>query len=113
MSRRETPGCGGCGRAEGFRGELDALRERMRSLGFRNDEIARRYRMRPREAYRLAWGWTLKQAAARFNDHAARHDADPEARASLTGSSLSEFEHWPRSTRKPSVYVLFILAEIY
>ena len=36
-----------------------------------------------------------------------------EARASLTGSRLCEFEHWPRSTRKPSVYVLFMLAEIY
>jgi len=96
---------------------LDALRERMRGLGFSYDEIAaeigRRYRLRPREACRLAWGWTLEQAAARFNDRAARHGTDPEARASLTGSRLSEFEHWPRSTRKPSVYVLVMLAEMY
>lgn len=51
-----------------FKAELDGLRERMCGLGFPYDEIAaeigRRYRVRPREAYRLAWGWTLEQAAA-------------------------------------------------
>ena len=102
---------------KGFKAELDGLRERMRALGFSYDEIAaemgRRYRLRPRQAYRLAWGWSLEQAAARFNERAARQDADPDARASLTGSRLSEWEHWPRSSRKPSVYVLFMLAEIY
>ena len=102
---------------KGFKAELDGLRERMRALGFSYDDIAaemgRRYRLRPRQAYRLAWGWSLDQAAARFNDRAARQDADPDARASLTGSRLSEWEHWPRSSRKPSVYALFMLAEIY
>ena len=102
---------------KGFKAELDGLRDRMLGLGFHHDEIAaeigRRYRTRPREAYRLAWGWSLEKAAARFNEHAAQRDADPEARTSLTGSRLSEFEHWPRSARKPSVYVLFMLAEIY
>ncbi|HEY6310396.1 MAG TPA: helix-turn-helix transcriptional regulator [Streptosporangiaceae bacterium] len=102
---------------KGFKAELDALRERMRGLGFSYDEIAaeigRRHRLRPREAYRLAWGWSLEQVAVRFNERAARADADPEARASLTGSRLCEYEKWPRSTRKPSVYVLFMLAEIY
>jgi transcriptional regulator with XRE-family HTH domain len=101
----------------GFKAELDGLRERMCALGFSYDEIVaeigRRYRVRPRQAYRLAWGWSLEQAAARFNDRAARQDADPEARASLTGSRLSEWEHWPRSSRKPSVYVLVMLAEVY
>jgi transcriptional regulator with XRE-family HTH domain len=111
------PGVPAAAGRKGFKAELDGLRERMRSLGFPYGEIAaeigRRYRARPREAYRLAWGWTLEQAAARFNDHAARHNADPEGRASLTPSRLSEYEHWPRTTRKPSVYVLFMLAEIY
>ncbi len=110
----DVPGPAG---RKGFKAELDGLRERMRGLGFPYDEIAaeigRRHWVRPREAYRLAWGWTLEQAAARFNDRAARYGTDPEARASLTGSRLSEFEHWPRSTRKPSVYVLVMLAEIY
>ncbi len=102
---------------KGFKAELDGLRDRMRALGFSYDEIAaemgRRYRLRSRQGYRLAWGWSLEQAAARFNDHAARQDADPDARASLTASRLSEFEHWPRGSRKPSVYVLVMLAEIY
>ncbi|MGD0069409.1 MAG: helix-turn-helix transcriptional regulator [Streptosporangiaceae bacterium] len=102
---------------KGFKAELDGLRERMRALGFSSYEIAaemgRRYRLRPRQAYRLAWGWSLEQAAARFNERAARQDADPDARASLTGSRLSEWEQWPRSSRKPSVYVLVMLAEIY
>jgi transcriptional regulator with XRE-family HTH domain len=111
---REMPLAAG---RKGFKAELDGLRDRMQGLGFSTDEVAaeigRRYRVRPREAYRLAWGWTLEQAAARFNERAARQDADPEARAGLTHSRLSEFEKWPRSTRKPSVYVLVMLAEVY
>jgi transcriptional regulator with XRE-family HTH domain len=102
---------------KGFKAELDGLRERMRGRGFSVDEIAaeigRRYRVRPREAYRLAWGWSLEKAAGRFNDHACRQDADAEGRASLTASRLSEFEHWPQTARKPSVYVLAMLAEVY
>ena len=112
-----VPGVSVAAGRKGFKAELDGLRERMRALGFSYDEIAaevaRRYRVRPREAYRLAWGWTLEQAATRFNEHAGRAEADPEARAGLTGSRLSEFEHWPRSPRKPSVYVLVMLAEVY
>jgi hypothetical protein len=85
----------GTGR-KGFKAELDSLRERMSGRGFSLDEIAaeigRRYRVRPREAYRLAWGWSLEKAAVRFDEHACRQDADAEGRASLTGSRLSEWE---------------------
>jgi transcriptional regulator with XRE-family HTH domain len=106
----------GAGR-KGQKAELDSLRERMRGRGHSLDEIAaeigRRYQVRPREAYRLAWGWSLENAAARFNDRACREEHDAEGRASLTGSRLSEFEHWPHTARKPSVYVLVMLAEIY
>jgi len=113
-SPRQAPAEGG---RKGFKAELDGLRERMRGRGFSVDEIAaeigRRYRVRPREAYRLAWGWSLEKTAARFNDHAGRQDADAEGRASLTACRLSEFEHWPQTARKPSVYVLVMLAEIY
>jgi hypothetical protein len=102
---------------KGFKAELDGLRERMRALGLSHDEIAaevsRRFRARPREAYRLAWGWTLDQAAERFNERAAREGTDPQARASMTGPHLCEAEKWPRSTRRPSVYVLSVLAAIY
>ncbi len=51
-------------------------------LGFSYDEIAaetgRRYPVRPREAYRLAWGWTLEQAAVRFNDRAVNADTSED-----------------------------------
>jgi hypothetical protein len=69
--------------------------------------------VRPREAYQLAWGWTLEQAAARFNERAGREGSDPQGRATMTGPHLCECEKWPRSTRRPSVYVLCMLAVIY
>jgi hypothetical protein len=44
---------------KGFKAELYDLRERMRKLGLGYDEIAgevgRRYRLRSRASYRLAW----------------------------------------------------------
>ena len=104
-------------RRKGFKAELDGLRERMRALGFGYDEIAaevsRRYQVRPRQAYRLAWGWTQDQAAARFNERAASEGTDPEGRAGMTGSHLCEVEQWPASERRPSVYVLCLLAGVY
>ena len=102
---------------KGLTAELDRLRDQMRGLGFSYDEIAaelsRRYQARPREAYRLAWGWTLTQAAERFNQRAAREGTDPQARAGMTGAHLCEVEQWPASDRKPSVYVLCLLAAVY
>jgi transcriptional regulator with XRE-family HTH domain len=101
----------------GFKAEMDGLRERMRGLGFSYDEVAaevsRRYPVRPRQAYRLAWGWTLDQVAERFNQCAAGEGTDPDGRASMTGSHLCEIEKWPDSDRKPSVYVLCLLARVY
>lgn len=102
---------------KGFKAELDDLRERMRRLGLGYDEIAaeigRRYRLRPRECYRLAWGWPLSHAAARFNALAAQEGTDPHARAAMTGPHLCEHERWPDGGRKPSVYVLLMLAQMY
>jgi transcriptional regulator with XRE-family HTH domain len=104
-------------RRKGFKAELDGLRDRMRGLGFSYDEIAaevsRRYQARPRQAYRLAWGWTLDQVAARFNERAASEGTDPDGRACMTGSHLCEVEQWPDSERRPSVYVLCLLAGVY
>jgi transcriptional regulator with XRE-family HTH domain len=112
-----APGTSAGARGKGFTAELDRLRDRMRGLGFSYDEIAaelsRRYQARPREAYRLAWGWTLTQAAERFNERAAREGTDPQARAGMTGAHLCEVEQWPCSDRKPSVYVLCLLACVY
>ena len=117
MSQASAVAAPGPGRRKGFKAELDRLRERMRGLGFSYDEIAaevsRRYQVRPRQAYRLAWGWTLDQAAERFNELAAREGTDPEGRAGMTGPHLCELEQWPDSERKPSVYVLCLLAEVY
>ena len=96
---------------------MDGLRERMRALGFGYDEIAtevsRRYQVRPRQAYRLAWGWTQDQVAERFNELAAGEGTDPDGRASMTGPHLCELEQWPNSDRRPSVYVLCLLARVY
>jgi transcriptional regulator with XRE-family HTH domain len=107
-----APGVLGPG-VRGFKPEMDRLRERMRGLGFSYDEIAievtRRYPVRPRQAYRLAWGWTLDKVAQRFNELAAREGTDPEGRAGMFSSHLCELERWPHSDRKPSVYVLCLL----
>jgi transcriptional regulator with XRE-family HTH domain len=102
---------------KGFKAELEELRERMRGLSLGQEqiagEIARRYRVRPREAFRLARGWTLGQAAAQFNARAADLGTDPGGLASLAGNRLCEYEKWPHSERRPSVYVLVMLAHIY
>ena len=102
---------------KGFKAELEELRERMRGLGLGYGEIAgeigRQYRVRPREAYRLAYGWTLGHAAARFNACAAELGTDPDGLASLAGNRLCEYEKWPYGERRPSVYVLVMLAVVY
>jgi tetratricopeptide (TPR) repeat protein len=97
------------------RAEQRKLRERMRGLGMTYGEIAaemaRRYKLRPRAAWRIAWGWTLEEAAERYNTLRAKDQNG--ALTSLTGSRLSEWENWPFSTRKPSIPSLCLLAEIY
>ncbi|MGF7238549.1 MAG: pentapeptide repeat-containing protein [Frankia sp.] len=102
----------------GLRTEQEDLRVRMRALGLGHDEIAaefaRRYRLRPRAAYRQAHGWTLNQAAAQFNTCAATTGSDPDGKAGMTASRLSEFEHWPTTDgRKPTPRVLAVLARVY
>jgi len=110
------PAPGGAG-ARSLKAELARLRARMCELGLGHDEIAaeigRQYRARPREAWRLAWGWTLNEAAARFNARAARAGTDPAGAATMTGPHLCEYEKWPSSRRRPSVYVLSMLAATY
>jgi transcriptional regulator with XRE-family HTH domain len=97
--------------------EIDSARGRMRGLGFGYDQIAaelgRRYKLRPRKAYRIAYGWSLTQAAARLNARAAGEGTDPQARASLTASHLCDHEQWPYGGRRPSVYLLLLMAKVY
>jgi hypothetical protein len=87
----------------------------MRELGYGPAAIAaefgRRYGIRPRAGYRLAWGWSLEEAAGRFNERAVQQDGDQPGR--LTGSRLAELERWPETAGKPQVPVLFALAALY
>jgi transcriptional regulator with XRE-family HTH domain len=99
--------------------EQDELRARMRAAGMSHEEIAvefaRRYRLRPRAAHRMARGWTQSQAASRINAHAARVGLDPDGVAPMSASRLSEVETWPvpDNRRRPTPRILALLAEVY
>src|SRR6266545_1660262 len=97
--------------------EVGQLRRRMRALGATTDaiaaELARRYGMRPRQAYRLARGWDQAEAAAEYNDLVQRLGPEHTGRDSMTPSRVSEYERWPTSGRRPSPYVLRTFAELY
>ena len=106
-----------------LRGEQRVLRERMRALGLSRRQIAvefaRRYRLRPRAAWRYAYGWSLKEAAERISDSAARSGLDPDgATVAMTAPHLSEYENWPGpgttpAGRRPTPYLLALLASVY
>lgn|GEM_PF-1844301 len=97
--------------------EQNELRARLRDLGLSHHEVAAefgdRYGLRPRRAYRLALGWTLKEAAEHINAHAADLGADPYGRAGLTGARLSDLETWPSGGRRPTPRMLSLLAAAY
>src|ERR1700744_3140438 len=109
------------------RAQQKALRLQLREHG-REDaaiaaEFARRYRMRPRKAWRPAYGWTLREAAARINELAAQDGLDPQSRAGMTAAHLCEYEDWPGEAspgggrqptgRKPPASILSRLARAY
>jgi hypothetical protein len=106
-----------------LRGEQRALREQMRALGMSHRQIAvefaRRYRLRPRAAWRHAYGWSLKDAAERISDYAARAGLDQDgATVAMTAPHLSEYENWPGpgavpAGRRPTPYLLSLLASVY
>jgi hypothetical protein len=99
------------------RAEQKELRTRLRDRGLSHHEIAaefgRRYGLRPRRAYRLALGWTLKEAVEHINTHAANLGADPHGRAGLTSARLSDLETWPSGGRRPTPRMLSLLAAAY
>jgi tetratricopeptide (TPR) repeat protein len=74
-------------------------------------EMRTRFRMRPREAWRHAHGWTLQEAADRITQGSARRLGESVAAdASLVG----KWEKWPGpSSRRPSLPVLFAMAEAF
>lgn len=102
-ARRATPKAG-----------VDAVRERARRVGAGHPDLAaelsRMFGMRPREAFRRALGWTLQEAADRFN---ARGGQSEGGHVKLTASRLYEFERWPVDGRKLPLYVFAGLVAIY
>lgn len=81
-------------------------------------ELAGRYGLRPRPAWREARGWSLTEAAARVNAFRAGSGLDPEGLSGMTGPHLSESETWPGlgpqvRGRRPTPRTLAELAAVY
>ena len=105
-----------------LRAEQRALREKMRELGMSRRQIAvefaRRYRLRPRAAWRNAYGWSLTEAAEQISTYAARAGLDNGATVAMTSAHLCEHENWPGegqkpTGRRPTPYLLSLLATVY
>ncbi|WP_328871239.1 XRE family transcriptional regulator [Streptomyces sp. NBC_00287] len=99
----------------GSKADRDLLRQDMTAAGCSVADIAiemrTRYRMRPREAWRHAYGWTLQETADRITQASIQHPGEAVAAdASLVG----KWEKWPGpSSRRPSIAVLHAMAEAF
>ena len=105
-----------------LRKEKRELREKMRAMGLDYRDIAaefgRRFRLRPRAAWREAYGWSLQETADRINEFRGDIGLDPGGFAGMTASHLCEYENWPGhgpelSGRRPTPYLLALLAAVY
>jgi transcriptional regulator with XRE-family HTH domain len=100
----------------GSKADRGALRQQMLDQGCTLNDVAvemrRRWRFRPRESYRHANGWSQDEVAARFTEVAARL-APGTRSAPMVGTRIGEYERWPQGGRRPSPYVLTVLAEVY
>ena len=100
----------------GSKADRAALRQQLLDAGRTVDEVAaemrRRWRFRPRESYRHAHGWSQDEVAGRFTGLAARL-APGTRSAPMVGTRIGEYERWPQGGRRPSPYVLTVLAEVY
>jgi hypothetical protein len=81
-------------------------------------EFARRYGLRPRAAWRSAFGWSLTEAAERINSYAANTGLGGGSTVAMTAAHLCEHESWPGqgsapSGRRPTPYLLSLLAAVY
>ncbi|MFC5820994.1 helix-turn-helix domain-containing protein [Nonomuraea harbinensis] len=100
---------------QGARAERETLRAEMAEAGCSTVQIVAemraRWRIRPREAWRHAHGWSLQQAATKLNVAAAQGRGKAVAAdASLVG----KWEKWPGpSSRRPTLHVLTLLAQVY
>lgn len=84
-------------------------------------EMERRWGFRPREAYRHAHGWSQDEVAARFTEVAERLGRDRARladgrsvtpQAPMIGTRIGEYERWPHGGRRPSPYMLTVLATV-
>jgi hypothetical protein len=110
-------------RKRGLKAEQDALRAQMRAAGLSFGQIvgefARRYGLRPRAAWRHAYGYSLTEAARRIRGLADETGQGANGTANaMTGPHLCEHERWPGSGpsvagRKPTPVVLSLLARLY
>jgi tetratricopeptide (TPR) repeat protein len=106
-----------------LRAEQRALREKMRGLGMSHRQIAvefaRRYQLRPRAAWRHAYGWSQTEAAEQISTYAAHAGLGPDGTTvTMTGPHLCEYENWPGEApapagRRPTPYLLSLLAAVY
>lgn len=105
-----------------LRREKRELRESMREAGLEYRQIAtefaRVYKLRPRAAWREAYGWSLQDAADKINAYRGNVGLDPGGLSGMTSAHLCEYENWPGygeppSGRRPSPYLLAVLASIY
>jgi transcriptional regulator with XRE-family HTH domain len=91
--------------------ERETLRKELASKGYTPADIAlvmiAKYRVRPRLAFRWAHGMTLGDVAAAWNQQ------DASGRAPMTASRISDYERWPEGGKRPTPYVLLMLAKIY
>jgi transcriptional regulator with XRE-family HTH domain len=97
----------------GSKADRDALRQDMTTAGCSLADIAiemrTRFRMRPREAWRHAHGWTLQEAADRITQASTR---GPGESVAADASLVGKWEKWPSpSSRRPSIAVLFAMAD--
>ncbi len=102
-------------RKNSSKADRSLLRHEMSVAGCPIAEVATEMRvqfgLRPREAWRHAHGWTLQESADRVNAAAARRRGDSVA---ADASLIGKWEKWPGpSSRRPSLAVLDILAEVY
>jgi hypothetical protein len=105
-----------------LRAEQRVLREGLRGQGLSDREVAaefaQRYGLRPRAAWRNAFGWSLTEAAERINAYAAKAGLGNGSTVAMTAAHLCEHESWPGqgsapSGRRPTPYLLSLLAAAY
>jgi transcriptional regulator with XRE-family HTH domain len=102
--------------------EKRELRQGMRAIGMEYRQVAaefgRTYRLRPRAAWREAYGWTLQETADRINSYCAEAGLDRNGICGMTAAHLCEYENWPGKGdepigRRPSPAMLGVLASLY